>query len=108
MAEPLLSERQYALTSVKTRQRSKSKPDDIFIHPTQSNLARADVAALELGLAGNTDRVHLNKYTHEEAGWEVGQGRDVARSLLGSSRKQSPHHHPFDVGEDSDSDPSES
>ncbi|GAV98767.1 copper transporter [Lentinula edodes] len=38
------------------RLRSKSKPNGIFIHPQHSNLARADAAALQLGLGGPTER----------------------------------------------------
>lgn len=102
MAEPLLQEGSYALTSTVTRPRAKSKPDSIFIHPAQSNLARADAAAMELGLAGSTDHVHGNKYPGEEAAWEVGKGRDVARALLGSGRADS--QRPFHLGGDSDSD----
>ena len=70
-----------------TRPRSKSKPTSIFIHPTQSNLARADAAAQQLGYAGDTDLVKDSMYPdNEEAQWEVGKGRDLARELL-SSRK---------------------
>lgn len=108
MSQPLLQEHPYPLKSVRTRQdsRSRPKPDDIFIHPAQSNLARADAAALELGISGGTERVHANIYQHEEAAWEVGQGRDMARELLlGQKRKKQPS---FLVGSDSDSEsPSE-
>ncbi|KAI0652569.1 hypothetical protein C8Q79DRAFT_1020757 [Trametes meyenii] len=65
-----------------TRPRSKSKPEDIFIHPNDSNLARADAAALELGLTGDTERVKANMYPADEDPWEHGKGRDVARELL--------------------------
>jgi len=65
----------------KTRPRSRSKPDDIFIHPTQSNIARADAAAMELGLAGETDRVRGFK-VQENSAWEAGKGRDLARGML--------------------------
>jgi len=108
--EPLLHhESPYALTSVITRPRSRSKPDDIFIHPTHSNLARADAVALEMGLSGDTDRVHGNIYPHEEAAWESGKGKDMARALLGSSRQDS-QRHTFHIGgddEEQDSDSSE-
>ncbi|KAI0778849.1 hypothetical protein BD413DRAFT_632318 [Trametes elegans] len=66
-----------------TRPRSKSKPGDIFIHPSDSNLARADAAAAELGLAGDTERVKANVYPAAEDPWQHGQGRAVARELLG-------------------------
>jgi len=90
------------------RPRSKSKPE-IFIHPTQSNLARADAAALSLGLAGNTVRVNGvgTRYPHEAAAWEAGRGPDVARSLLGNGNKRAsaaPRRPPFHIGGDEDSD----
>ncbi|CDO73404.1 hypothetical protein BN946_scf185013.g38 [Trametes cinnabarina] len=65
-----------------TRPRSKSKPDDIFIHPNDSNLARADAAAAQLGLAGDTERVKANVYPADEDPWEHGRGKEVARELL--------------------------
>ncbi|KAL7285046.1 hypothetical protein ACG7TL_000137 [Trametes sanguinea] len=65
-----------------TRPRSKSKPDSIFIHPNDSNLARADAAAAQLGLAGDTERVKANVYPAEEDPWEHGRGKEVARELL--------------------------
>ncbi|KAJ3802273.1 copper transporter [Lentinula aff. detonsa] len=69
------------------RLRSKSKPDSIFIHPQHSNIARADAAALQLGLGGPTERVSGSVYQlREEASWKSGTGKDVARALLGTSR----------------------
>ncbi|KAI8990650.1 hypothetical protein BD414DRAFT_484360 [Trametes punicea] len=65
-----------------TRPRSKSKPDSIFIHPNDSNLARADAAAVQLGLAGDTERVKANVYPADEDPWEHGRGKEVARELL--------------------------
>ena len=64
------------------RPRSKSKPDSIFIHPNHSNIARADAAAVQLGLAGDTDLVKGNVYPADGETWEHGRGRDVARELL--------------------------
>ncbi|KAI0800594.1 hypothetical protein C8Q74DRAFT_1237410 [Fomes fomentarius] len=64
------------------RPRSKSKPEAIFIHPNDSNLARADAAAVQMGLSGDTDRVKANIYPADEDAWEHGRGRDVARELL--------------------------
>lgn len=64
------------------RSRTKPKPDSIFIHPCDSNLARADAAALELGIAGDTEFVTGNKSTDDQS-WEHGKGRDVARQLFG-------------------------
>ena len=65
-----------------SRPRAKSKPDSIFIHPNESNLARADAAAVQLGIAGDTERVKANMYPADEDAWELGRGRDVARELL--------------------------
>ncbi|KAI0713106.1 hypothetical protein C8T65DRAFT_645493 [Cerioporus squamosus] len=64
------------------RPRSRSKPDSIFIHPNHSNIARADAAAVQLGLAGDTDLVKGNVYPADGETWEPGRGRDVARELL--------------------------
>jgi len=85
ISDPLLSkEGAYP----KTRPRSKSKPDDIFIHPTQSNIARANAFALQLSLAGETERVQGFKVPEPEGtGWEVGKGKDFARELLAGSTK---------------------
>jgi len=62
--------------------RTKPKPDSIFIHPYHSNLARADAAAFELGITGDTELVAGNKPADDQ-GWEHGKGRDVARELFG-------------------------
>ncbi|KAJ7608650.1 copper transporter [Roridomyces roridus] len=85
------------------RPRSRSKPE-IFIHPMQSNLARADAAALTMGLANDTERVDGvgTRYPHEAAAWEAGTGPDVARSLLGNGK--GPRRTPFQIGGDEDSD----
>ena len=64
-----------------TRPRSKSKPDlDIFIHPAESNIARADALAMQMGLAANSERVHIAP--PGSAKWETGKGPDVAKQLL--------------------------
>ncbi|KAI0094386.1 hypothetical protein BDY19DRAFT_16695 [Irpex rosettiformis] len=70
------------------RPRSKSKPDAIWIHPTESNIARADARAIQLGLVqGDTNFVNANQLPAEgETAWEIGRGRDVARELLGKSK----------------------
>lgn len=66
-----------------TRPRSKSKPTHIFIHPTESNLARADAAALQMGLAGDTERVKGNMHSIEgEAAWKMGEGKGIARQIM--------------------------
>lgn len=85
ISRPLLSEER---SCHKSRTRSKSKPDDIFIHPTHSNIARADAFALQMGLAGETERVQGFKLP-EDTVWEVGKGKDLAREmLLGSTKSQ--------------------
>lgn len=109
-SQPLLSdddhvnEQLYPPKSIKTRPRSKSKPDDIFIHPAESNIARADAVALEMGLGGETDRVRGSSYLRDEPAWETGKGRDMAREmLLGSHRKKSsPEQSSVNVGSDDD------
>lgn len=62
--------------------RTKPKPDSIFIHPYHSNLARADAAAFELGISGDTELV-TGIRPADDQGWEHGKGRDVARELFG-------------------------
>ncbi|KAG6335088.1 hypothetical protein ID866_3997 [Astraeus odoratus] len=61
--------------------RTKSKPDAIFIHPYESNLARADAAALELGIAGDAEYVQGNIPLDDHT-WEHGRGKDIARELF--------------------------
>ncbi|KAF7347262.1 hypothetical protein MVEN_01481300 [Mycena venus] len=75
--------------------RSTSKPEGIFVHPTQSNAGRADA------LAGNAER-----YPDEAAAWGEGNGPDVARSLLGHKKRGSvgPRRAPFQIGAEGDSD----
>ncbi|OCH95730.1 hypothetical protein OBBRIDRAFT_499489 [Obba rivulosa] len=68
-----------------SRPRSRTKPESIFIHPAESNLARADAAAVNLGLSGDTELVKANEYPADEDSWELGKGKDVARALLGRS-----------------------
>jgi len=105
VTQPLLTREEpvYPLKSVKTRPRSKSKPDDIFIHPAQSNISRADAVAQELGISGDTDRVKGHSYTKDEPAWEIGKGRDVAREILLGSEKKT-RGGSFYIGNDSDSD----
>lgn len=67
-----------------TRPRSKSKPSNIFIHPADSNLARADAAAVQLGITGDTELVKGNQFpANRETPWQLGKGKDLARELLG-------------------------
>jgi len=102
--QPLLSQNQQLF---KTRPRSKSKPDEIFIHPTESNIARADAVALELGLGGDTERVTSHFYSREVPAWETGKGRDIAKQML-AGPAEIPHaqrqsHEQFFIGKGSDS-----
>jgi hypothetical protein len=101
-----------------TRPRSKSKPDHIFIHPAQSNLARADAMAQQLGLSGETEMVKVvglglelgqddqDTRTNGNAGmakeWREGKGRGVARALMG--KKGSEETGGFVVGEEEEDD----
>ena len=94
---PMVSEQ---AGSPATRPRSKSKPDEIFIHPTNSNIARAEVIATRMGFGTeNNEYVDTSSYTYPRSPsinddtsapinhrrWGAGNGRDVARGLLGGS-----------------------
>jgi hypothetical protein len=73
-----------------TRPRSRSKPDAIFIHPRDSNIARAD-ALFAYGKEA-ADRP-------AESAWQEGTGRNAARALLaapdaGAPRKAAGRHPP--------------
>ncbi|KAF8921900.1 hypothetical protein CPB85DRAFT_1547644 [Mucidula mucida] len=105
LEQPLLSESSTESTQVSTRPRSKSKPDHIFIHPNNSNLARADAAAYQLGIGGNTDRVQGHMYAKDAAAWEVGKGKEGARALLGHTRRDAMRQSSYEeAASDSDSD----
>lgn len=66
-----------------SRPRSRSKPTAIFIHPNESNLARADAAAQQMGLTGETERVKGIMHPLEgEPAWKIGEGKDIARQLM--------------------------
>ena len=74
-----------ASQQVVTRPRSRSKPSKIFIHPADSNLARADAAALQLGIGGDTELVKgVQCPPTGETAWKTGKGRVLARQLMGS------------------------
>ncbi|KAH9829426.1 uncharacterized protein C8Q71DRAFT_718148 [Rhodofomes roseus] len=67
---------------------TRSKPDglNIFIHPSENNIARADAAARELGLSSEEDEetgIYRADTPEDQPLWEPGKGKDVARSLLG-------------------------
>jgi hypothetical protein len=83
------------------RRRTRSKPDNIIIHPRESNLARADAVALELGIAGDTELVQGNRADGQS--WQLGKGRDVAREAFGGPqghRLTDSDADVFDVGDD--------
>ncbi|KAH8835590.1 hypothetical protein DL96DRAFT_1574846 [Flagelloscypha sp. PMI_526] len=91
-----------------TRPRSRSKPDELFIHPLQSNVARADATAIRMGLESDTENVVQPTYGHD-ASWQAGAGRDAARQAFASSGLQEngrshPDSQPFNLGEDSEDD----
>jgi len=50
------------------RHRSKTKPEGLFIRPDNSNVFRADAAALEMGITGNTQGTVNNSYHLDEEG----------------------------------------
>ncbi|KAI6047853.1 hypothetical protein EDC04DRAFT_28333 [Pisolithus marmoratus] len=82
-SERLVSEPLLGHPAEHRRVRTKLKPASIFIHPHESNLARADAAALELGIAGDTELVAGHRLL--DGAWESGKGRTVARELFGGS-----------------------
>ncbi|KAH7886021.1 hypothetical protein F5I97DRAFT_1189719 [Phlebopus sp. FC_14] len=79
-----------------TRPDARSRPAAMFIHPYESNLARAEAAALELSVAGDTDLVNGNESLDDRATWQHGKGREVARELLGDPQRS--RNAGFDVG----------
>lgn len=71
----------------------KLKPAGLFIHPNNSNLARADAVAVELGLHRSTERVEAPRSSSDSddggmAAWGQGRGREAARHLLGDKTTQ--------------------
>jgi hypothetical protein len=79
--------------------RGKVKPAGLFIHPNNSNLARADAAAVELGLHRSTERVEALRTSCDSdeddamAAWGQGRGRDAARNLLSGATHQQRRSH---------------
>jgi hypothetical protein len=68
-----------------SRLRPKTKPESIFIHPTESNVFRADAAALELGITSNTEFAMGNN--HQLEAREHGKREDIDQEGLGSSSR---------------------
>ncbi|OBZ79643.1 hypothetical protein A0H81_01362 [Grifola frondosa] len=86
--EPLLRSSTDDRTAVESyplpaRPRSRSKPQAIFIHPNESNIARADAVAEQLRLTSSPDSADDDMYPVQGGGWHPGHGRDAARELLG-------------------------
>ena len=84
---------------LRSKARGKVKPAELLIHPNNSNLARADAVAVELGLHRSTERVSALRTSCESddddamAAWGQGRGRDTARNLLaGATRRQTRSH----------------
>ncbi|KAH9081483.1 hypothetical protein EDB83DRAFT_2333007 [Lactarius deliciosus] len=79
--------------STMRKARSRAKPAGLFIHPNESNLARADAVAVELGLHGSTEHVSAGaaraSSDSDDNGrtWERGRGHDAARALLGGAQQ---------------------
>ncbi|KAF9225570.1 hypothetical protein BS17DRAFT_604991 [Gyrodon lividus] len=89
------------------RPHSRPKPIAIPLHPNESNLARADAAALELGIAGDTELVKGNGVPDGQETWQHGKGRDVARQMFGDAHhRRHSDTNIFDIGdEDGDTTP---
>jgi hypothetical protein len=87
-------------TSTHSRPRSKSKPAQIFIHPSQSNFARADAFALQRGLGGRTELVEDVGHPGSAESWREGKGQEVARELLGHRRSSTSSQ--FQIGDEED------
>ncbi|KAH9033046.1 hypothetical protein EDB84DRAFT_1270378 [Lactarius hengduanensis] len=74
--------------STMRKARSRAKPAGLFIHPNESNLARADAVAVELGLHGSTEHARASSDSDGDGlTWERGHGRDAARALLGGAQQ---------------------
>lgn len=69
------------------RPRSRSKPENIFIHPDDSNLFRADAVALEMGITGDTELVKNSSRPGREESWSRDDGEDRAREILASTSR---------------------
>jgi hypothetical protein len=55
-----------------------------------------------VGLSGEADHVQNNRYSLDQDTWQPGKGRDVARALLGHTRKGSAKSEPFNIGSDAE------
>jgi len=92
------------------RPRSKSRPDQLFIHPVQSNIVRAEAFAIQYGYSStNTELIDASSCIYPAStgadnstasrGWGGDKGREAARELLGAV-----HNHnsdaTFRIGDD--------
>ncbi|KAG9314150.1 exonuclease V a 5' deoxyribonuclease-domain-containing protein [Chiua virens] len=87
--EPLLGTSYEPFRRRHTNPRVRSKPDNIFIHPNENNLARADAVALQLGLAGDTELVQGNNLRADGHSWQLGKGKELARETFGATHRRS-------------------
>lgn len=85
------SQNNYPYATRPHTRRTRSKPENLnlYIHPSESNIARADAAVHELGLYSSGSEIDyededMQARAHEPGeGWEHGTGREVARELMG-------------------------
>jgi len=91
------------------RVRGRIKPAGLFIHPNNSNIARADAVALELGLHDSPERVKaVRRSSDSDDGstmWMHGRGREVAHALLGNTHQKARKHSHAHMGSDSEQKP---
>jgi len=88
------------------RARGRTKPAGLFIHPNNSNIARADAVALELGLQGSPERVKALRTSSDsdDSGtmWAHGRGREIAHALLGKTHQRARTNSHAHTGSDSE------
>ncbi|KAI9508365.1 hypothetical protein F5148DRAFT_919176 [Russula earlei] len=76
------------------RARGRTKPPGLFIHPKNSNIARADAAALELGLRCSTERANALRTSSDSddsgAARTHDHGRGAGHALNGSPKPKQP------------------
>ncbi|KAF7436405.1 hypothetical protein PC9H_003238 [Pleurotus ostreatus] len=74
----------------RTRPGPKTRPGGLFIHPNESNIARADAVALELGYASSSSS-NPDHYADEEV-WE--------KQHAASRKSQNPVRDPFRISDE--------
>ncbi|TDL26342.1 hypothetical protein BD410DRAFT_783373 [Rickenella mellea] len=94
------------LTTRPRAKSTKSKPGNIFIHPSASNLARADAFAQQLGIGGDAKDVQNPEPTKAEARanrrWDDA-GIASPQEVIGHRRKSSSMYKIGDPDDDDDS-----